>query len=437
MPRPKLLRPSIFTKLILLLFFTWLATNLLLSFLFKQIALSPHQQTIHRAVIGYMDYLIKDLGYPPSFEKALDISRQMDIEINYDGSGISWSTDQEIFRRLKHFTHIKDGIREFDTGFSHGRLYVSQKTDHGRFTIATNIKPIFHALEKRLFLSSLLLLFLILAGVYLSIRWIMKPVKFLSKGAEEIGRGNLEYKIPLQRSDELGDLVKTFNSMIERIQDQIKTKEQLLLDVSHELRSPITRMKVALELLPESENRQKLQDDLHEMEVMVTELLETARLERDEESLTRSPIHVYNLLEEIKQFYRSLAPDLKIISEHKNNMIQGDIRQIKTVLTNIINNAIKYSGEIARPVEIEEKREDETLVIKIRDQGPGIPKEDLPFIFEPFFRVDKSRSKKTGGYGLGLSLCKKIMEAHKGDISIESEVGKGTTVILSFPSRQE
>ena len=115
------------------------------------------------------------------------------------------------------------------------------------------------------------------------------------------------------------------------------------------------------------------------------------------------------------------------------NIIQGDRRQIKTVLTNILNNAFKYSGESTQSVEIEGKRENETLVIKIKDHGPGIPKEELPFIFEPFYRVDKSRSKKTGGYGLGLSLCKKIMEAHKGDISVESEVGKGTTVILAFP----
>ena len=100
MTRPKLLRPSIFTKLILLLFFTWLATNLLLAFIFRQIVIGPNQQPIHRVVIGYMDYLVRDLGHPPSFEKALDISRQMNIEINYDGPQISWSTAPEIFRRL-------------------------------------------------------------------------------------------------------------------------------------------------------------------------------------------------------------------------------------------------------------------------------------------------------------------------------------------------
>jgi len=432
-PRPKILRPSIFTKLILLLFFTWLGTILLLAFLFKQIIIGPHQPPLHRAVIGYMDYLIKDLGYPPSFEKALDISRQLGIEIKYDSPDYHWATEPKLFEQIKHFTRIKEGVREFDTRFSHGRLYVSQKVDHGKFTIITHMAPVSHTVEKRLFLSSLLLLFLILTGVYLTIRWIMKPVRLLSKGAEEVAIGNLGHKIQIQRSDELGDLVHTFNVMTERIRDQIKAKDQLLLDVSHELRSPITRMKVALELLPESENRRKLNDDLLEMEVMVTELLETARLEKDEEPLQKAPVHVGNLLAEIKQFYRSQSPGLTVMPGQSENIIQGDRRQIKTVLTNILNNAFKYSGESTQSVEIEGKRENETLVIKIKDHGPGIPKEDLPFIFEPFYRVDKSRSKKTGGYGLGLSLCKKIMEAHGGDISIESEVGQGTTVTLLFP----
>ena len=160
---------------------------------------------------------------------------------------------------------------------------------------------------------------------------------------------------------------------------------------------------------------------------------ETARLERNEEPLTIIPVHVDKLLEEIKQLYRSQSLDLKIISSHEINIILGDIRQIKTVLTNILDNAFKYSGENVQTVEIEEKIVNDKSVIKIKDHGPGIPKEDLPFIFEPFYRVDKSRSKKTGGYGLGLSLCKKIIDAHGGKIAIESEPGEGTTVVLSFP----
>ena len=429
----KIFRHSIFTKLILLLLAAWLVTNLLLFFVFRQIIITPHLRPIHQAIYGYMDYLIRDLGNPPSYEKALDISRHTGIEIKYDSPGKNWATKPETFKNPKHSIPLKKGSSESDMRFGHGLLFISQKVDYGNFTFAIHIRPVSHSFENRLILSSLLLLFLILAAVYFSIRWIMRPVKLLSRGTEEIGQGNLKHKIPIQRSDELGDLVRTFNSMAGRIRDQIKAKEQLLLDVSHELRSPITRMRVALELLPENENLQKLHDDLHEMEIMIAELLETARLERNEESLTMVNIHVSKLLEEINQLYKSRALDLKIISNHETNIIPGDIRQVKTVLTNILDNAFKYSGENARTVEIEEKRVNDKVVIKIKDHGPGIPEEDLPFIFEPFYRVDKSRSKKTGGYGLGLSLCKKIMEAHEGNITIESKPGKGTTVSLSFP----
>jgi len=110
-----------------------------------------------------------------------------------------------------------------------------------------------------------------------------------------------------------------------------------------------------------------------------------------------------------------------------------DRKRMKTVIKNVVDNALKYSNPVGEPVRIEVFRRSEYVVVQVRDMGCGIPAEDLPHVFEPFYRVDRSRSKQTGGYGLGLGICKVIMEAHMGSITVESEPGHGTTVSMLLP----
>jgi signal transduction histidine kinase len=111
-----------------------------------------------------------------------------------------------------------------------------------------------------------------------------------------------------------------------------------------------------------------------------------------------------------------------------------DKDKIKTVLRNLLENAMKFALPDSRPVEIDLKQDADTVTLRIRDDGPGIPQNDIPNLFEPFFRVDRSRSKKTGGYGLGLSICKRIMEVHGGSISVTNNPGRGASFVLSFPN---
>ncbi len=114
-------------------------------------------------------------------------------------------------------------------------------------------------------------------------------------------------------------------------------------------------------------------------------------------------------------------------------MLEADEERLKTAFKNILDNALKYSTETSSPVEINIQQKDNSIYITFKDTGTGIDKEHLPYIFEPFYRVDSSRSKKTGGYGLGMSLCKKIIESHEGTITIESMPGEGTTVSVTLP----
>jgi signal transduction histidine kinase len=279
----------------------------------------------------------------------------------------------------------------------------------------------------------LVLLTVILAGAFFVIRYILRPVKWLNTGVQEVSRGNLKHRVPLKKSDELRDLASAFNNMTARIRDMLHTKEQLLLDVSHELRTPLTRMKVALEFLENSQAKQNLQADLEEMEKMVSEILETARRQHKYENLKKQPTILVDLLKQTLAVFENQPPGIEMVEVAPEMNVAVDPQQIKTVFENVLNNAIKYSQPESEPIQVSCKSRESFAVVRITDKGIGIPEAELAHIFEPFYRVDKSRAKDTGGYGLGLSLCKTIMEAHDGRIEVQSRPEKGTTVSLFFP----
>jgi signal transduction histidine kinase len=242
----------------------------------------------------------------------------------------------------------------------------------------------------------------------------------------------LDVVLPVRTRDEFGALTDAFNRMVRRVQDMIQTRNQLLLDVSHELRSPLTRMKVAVEFLSESENKEELVSDIDEMEMMVAELLELERL-RDGRGLNPSVQRIAPILREMTARFNSRRPGVHFISASQAIELNIDADKVRTVLRNLLENAFKYSLSDSRPVEISCVQSVHSVVIRVSDDGPGIPMEDAVGLFEPFFRVDRSRSKKTGGYGLGLSICKRIMEAHGGDIVFQNNPVRGASFILTFP----
>jgi signal transduction histidine kinase len=192
-------------------------------------------------------------------------------------------------------------------------------------------------------------------------------------------------------------------------------------------------MKVALEFLPEDKSKESIQADLEEMEKMIFEILETARQQHMHGGLNRQRINLVDLLHEIIPAFENQPPGIQIGDLPKAIEIYVDPDQVKTVLNNMLSNALKYSQPESDSVQITYKKQEPYVILRIKDDGIGIPQQELPFIFEPFYRVDKSRSKRTGGYGLGLSLCKTIMEAHEGKIYVESAPDAGTTVSLYFP----
>jgi signal transduction histidine kinase len=212
----------------------------------------------------------------------------------------------------------------------------------------------------------------------------------------------------------------------------ITSRNQLLVDVSHELRSPVTRMKVALELMPPSQQRAGLAADLAEMEQMIAELLELEGL-RGGRGVSPVCQNLVPILREAAESFHNRPPGIHVLSESSEIPVDIDAEKVRTVLRNLLENAIKYSLPNSDAIEVFAAQNGEHVVIRVTDDGPGIPDRDMPALFEPFFRVDRSRSKKTGGYGLGLSISKRIVEAHGGTIVAENNANRGASFVVTLP----
>jgi len=386
--------------------------------------------------VQYISYLVQDIGEPPASERAHALADQLSITIGFENPDGTWqvtgslpSLDSMALKKINETPPAYYGRHD-------GRIFLVTEIN-GRRYVFDLMKP--YALqrfagEKIIFLICLLTVFLLIS--YIVIRWLLRPVMWLSDGVQQVGRGNLDYRLSIKRRDEFGRLAEAFNSMAGRIKEMLHARERLLLDVSHELRSPITRMKLALEFMPDTAVKQGMQTDIHDMEVMVSDILETQRLGSQYGQLDLETVSCEAFVRSVVKGYTNSTPDVLLENVQSGIMIPLDSKRMKTVLKNVIDNALKYSNPDGEPVRVSAVRYAEHIVVQVRDMGCGIPAEDLPHIFEPFYRVDTSRSKDTGGYGLGLSLCKVVMEAHGGSIAVESELDRGTTVSMVLPENQ-
>lgn len=419
---------SIFTKILVIIAAISIIIPLLIGSFFSVHQASNHWAPLHRNLKIYSEYIINDIGIPPDLKKARSIAERTALEIKINGRDIDWISSESTYKiKFWHLVHVEND----DIGWHRGRIKFT--TSKNGYTYTFTSKPMKHEFDY-LFYILIGAVILILALCYLFIRKTLKPVKYLSKGVDETAKGNFSYRIPVLGRDELSRLSESFNTMNAKIGSMISAKQQLLLDVSHELRSPLTRIKVALEFIPEGKARESIGEDILSLEKMISEILESERLNHEGGKLITEEINLPSFIKDIINEYGNSTGIAFREEEMRDIIIKADRERLHTVFKNILDNALKYSGTAGRPVDINYNTEDPFHVITIQDYGKGIPEEDLQFIFEPFYRVDRSRSKETGGYGLGLGLCRKIMEAHGGSIEIKSSAGKGTAVVLKFPA---
>ena len=427
------LRGSLFFKVSLLFSLSLVITIAVLMTIHRFLLLPGNFPVMHKNAVNYAGYIMNEIGDPPDIQKARKIAGSFYMHIRIETPMQKWASHEDMidFEHLK--LPIHDEAKGIFAGFTDDGLTVAIHRDNHHYLFVMHPrKEGFRYIVGVFVLTIITFATILIVAMYFIMRWLLKPVKVLREGVRQLSEGNIEHEMATRRTDELGQLVDSFNTMTRRIREMIRSREQLLLDVSHELRSPLTRIKVALEFLEESSTKKTIRDDIVEVGRMIAELLETERLNSRYGGLKRKKTNMLKLVQEVCAGFRDMKPGIKIISFPADIYLNVDPERIAVLLRNIFENSLRYSDSDGYPVEISLRQKSDESIIAIQDFGSGIPEQDLPHIFEPFYRVDKSRSKETGGYGLGMSLGKKIMEAHGGTIEITSRVKVGTTIFLKF-----
>jgi two-component system, OmpR family, sensor kinase len=270
-------------------------------------------------------------------------------------------------------------------------------------------------------------------------RLLVKPLDRLATAARRFGEGDIAVRADLHREDELGDVGRAFDQMAERTSAMMTAQRQLMADVSHELRTPLARIRVALELAAEDPVAAKdvLADvgcDLDEIDRLITDILTTARLDSEQSLLKREPISVGELTDRAAARFTSRHPNRTLVKsvDDSERALDCDPVLLRRALDNLLDNAAKYSEESA-PVKLTVHPNNELISFEIVDRGVGMSADEVARAGTPFWRADGSRTRQTGGVGLGLALARRIARAHGGDVSLDSAPGRGTTVCLKIP----
>lgn len=290
--------------------------------------------------------------------------------------------------------------------------------------------------------GGLLLLFASIGGNFI-IRKALEPVKSVVRTARDISTDDLSLRIESgHRGDEIGELIETFNDMISRLDKSVKKIKQFSGDVSHELRTPLTIIRGEIEVLLRKERSKEeyqkiLNSALEEtayLERIIDDLLFLSRIEALNKKVFEQTVQLDAILLEVMEGQEWAAKKKGVqldIREVEPAEIKGEEVLLERMLTNIVENAIRYTPAGGR-IEVALDNKNGSASLWIRDTGLGIPEESLPHIFDRFYVVDKSRSKETGGSGLGLSIVKRVADSHRATIEVQSKVGQGTSFHIIF-----
>ena len=408
-----------------------------------------------REIIGahmslHSNYLLRDLGYPPSPERAQALAEVNPIDIRIDGPGLSWSSDpnfpdpEELAFEPSQFVDpaaiaTADGRRmdrapsQLDFTSYDGHSFT--RIVEGDYGITIVTPKLAEDTPPNLAWPIIgLISVLVLAGCYFVVQWLVRPIGWIKAGADRIGGGDLDHRIPRVRNDELGELTDKINGMADEVQEMLEAKRQLLLAISHELRSPLTRTKVALEFLEEDSTRASILEDVHEMELLIHDLLEGEKLNSRHAKLNLQDTNVAALLKQVvSEDFADEQERVSLDVPRGDALAAVDPVRIRLLVRNLLSNALRHTPVQAPPVQLSLQQGDELLKIIVADRGDGMSSEAVAQATDPFYREDPARSRDTGGLGLGLYLCRRIAEAHGGELSIVSQQGEGTEVSIRLP----
>ena len=373
----------------------------------------------------YVDRLASDLGSPPDVARAQALVQRLPLRIDISGPQVNWSSQPA----------PDDGGARWHPPTRHegDESLLERRTADGhriRFALSASA---WHDRPRAVGWVTLALLLLFTALAYGRVRRLLRPLDDIRAGAQRFGAGDFAQPIAVahaQRPDELGDLAATINTMAADLQHMLDAKRSLLLAISHELRSPLTRARLNTELLPEDPALQASRDallrDLGLMRDLVSDLLESERLSARHAALHCEPVDLAALAQEVVQ---ALGQPVQCALASDLPLVPLDPARMRLLLRNLLDNALRHS--VAAP-QLGLQRSGAALVVRVRDFGPGVPPEQLPQLAQAFYRPDAARARDGGGVGLGLYLCKLVALAHGGRLDIANAT-PGLCITVTLP----
>tara|TARA_B100001057_G_scaffold443042_1_gene478854 strand:- start:4158 stop:5489 length:1332 start_codon:yes stop_codon:yes gene_type:complete len=424
-------KKSLFVRLLLIFGFTVISFFVIISLSLG--AINQTEITIETIPDFYMrnvESIIGDIGTPPNLSNAIRLAEELDWTINIRNPIMRWSSDPD--NRLD--VDASDFKRSL-TADAEVRAIDNEdiiRVNRGGYD--------FYLYQRSLNQSSINF-FIVYVGAalaaivlflnYFMVNRLLDPVRMLKKGAEKIEKGDLNYRVQSNRQDELGELTESINHMADSLQSMLEAKRQLLMAISHELRTPITKAKLRLEFMPDSEEKEQLKEDIDEIDLLISGLLETERLNNEHAVLAEESVFISEFVRSVSDQFQDYGGGLQIVCPKEDREFSIDRLRMRLLITNLLNNAIRHGKE--RPIKVVLSFFEERAVIEVIDQGEGIAEEHLDQISEPFYRADSSRQRHTGGFGLGLYLCRLIAQAHGGELIIRSKLGAGTHISVNLP----
>ncbi len=436
---PGRINNSLFFRLFLIFSVTVLVFFLIITLSIRQIDENWRAERLNPLPDFYLDnitLIVDNIGVPPDLQRAAQLAQELSLTIIIRSPHINWQSDDQNDLDVDNAVFVRTLSREAQVMLSGNEEVI--RVARGAYEYYLNRRvPTLSDYDYIVVYIGLALAALALLLNYLLVhRLLVEPVRKLREGAERICEGDLSYRVKTRRTDELGELTQSVNHMADSLQQMLEAKRQLLLAISHELRTPITRAKLQLEFMDDDAVREALADDINEIDLLISDLIEAERLSNQHQALLAEPVDFADYIGLVLEpYFQNYAPGVDYQRPEEDVCVNVDKLRTRLLLTNIVNNAIRHGRD--NPITVRVAFSDSEVSLEVEDQGEGIAAEHLEHLSEPFYRPDSARQRNTGGFGLGLYLCRLIAQAHGGRLEISSELGVGTRVKIHLPRDAE
>ena len=389
-------------------------------FAFQAIRGDIFQESFESPLDEWSSYVAGRIGTDPEVARTAAQTHKMGVVLTTDEGVFAFGQDGRSTTAehlAEHLPHSRTIIVE-----GHGNMQYS-------FFLPEDVTTVVASSVLWLWIGGLLFLIGVVYAVQVS---QLRPLRWLKEGVDKVSEGDLSTRVPVVRMDEIGQVGRAFNHMTSRVEQMLNDHDRLMADVSHELRSPLARMKLALEMMPEGDKRDQIAADIREMEALTSALLERERIKNRASHPQHDEFDLVALLRAVVATFNDKEPGVILSAAPDTLLARADQALIKVLLQNLVDNAVKFSLQDSAAVEVSVSTDDDSVAITVEDDGPGIPIEQADKVLEPFVKLDPSRGHRNG-YGLGLNLCQRIVQAHAGKISIEQRQPRGTRISVNLP----